>query len=192
MTGVAIVDEIDLHLHPRWQRDVVASVRARFPRMSFVVTTHNPLTLLGARPGEIYVLRRNEQGDVDVMQRDLPPGSGAEQILTGDWFGLVSTLDDETLRLLEEHRRMIRDLGPDAPAVIKREQELRQRLGSFADTSIERLAHGAAAQVIEEDIRTLTVEQREEAQEKIASLLRKKPSAVKAKPKARRTRSSAS
>jgi nucleoside phosphorylase/energy-coupling factor transporter ATP-binding protein EcfA2 len=191
MTGVAIVDEIDLHLHPRWQRDVVASVRARFPRMSFVVTTHNPLTLLGARPGEIYVLRRNEQGNVDVMQRDLPPGSGAEQILTGDWFGLVSTLDDETLRLLDEHRRLIRDRGPDAPEVIAREQELRQRLGSFADTSIERLAHSAAAQVIEEDIRTLTPEQREEAQEKIAALLRKKPATVKSKPKARRSRSSA-
>ena len=49
MTGVAIVDEIDLHLHPRWQRDVVADVRRLFPRMSFVVTTHNPLTLLGGK-----------------------------------------------------------------------------------------------------------------------------------------------
>ena len=192
MTGIAIVDEIDLHLHPRWQRDVVSSVRSRFPRMSFVVTTHNPLTLLGAQPGEIYVLRRNERGDVDVMQRDLPLGSSAEQVLTGDWFGLASTLDDGTLELLDEHRKMIRKLGPEAPEVIAREQELRQRLGSFADTSIERLAHSAAAQVIEGNIRTLTPEQRETAQEKITALLQKKPAPAKTKPKPRRTRSSAS
>ena len=191
MTGVAIVDEIDLHLHPRWQREVVSLVRSRFPRMSFVVTTHNPLTLLGAQPGEIYVLRRNERGDVDVMQRDLPAGSGAEQILTGDWFGLASTMDDGTLQLLDEHRKLIRTLGPEAPEVIAREQELRQRLGSFADTSIERLAHGAAARVIEGDLRTLTPEQREAAQEKIAALLRKKPAPAKAKSRPRRTRSSA-
>jgi len=61
MTGVAIVDEIDLHLHPRWQRDVGADIRRLFPRMSFVVTTHNPLTLLGdseARSSSSSVTRR--------------------------------------------------------------------------------------------------------------------------------------
>ncbi|MEP7124075.1 MAG: AAA family ATPase [Byssovorax sp.] len=192
MTGVAIVDEIDLHLHPRWQREVVSLVRSRFPRMSFVVTTHNPLTLLGAQPGEVYVLRRNERGDVDVIQRDLPPGSTAEQVLTGEWFGLASTLDDGTLELLDEHRKMIRTLGPEAPEVLAREQVLRQRLGSFADTSIERLAHTAAAQVIDDDIRTLTPEQREAAQQKISALLKKKPARAKSKPKPRRPRSSAS
>jgi nucleoside phosphorylase/energy-coupling factor transporter ATP-binding protein EcfA2 len=190
MTGIAIVDEIDLHLHPRWQRDVIPSVRRLFPRMSFVVTTHNPLTLLGAGPGEIYVLRRDEQGDVTAVRRDLPPGSGAERILTGDWFGLASTLDDETLKLLDEHRRMIRENGLDAPEVVAREQELRRRLGSFADTSVERLAHEAAAKVIDQDVRTLTPEQRVAAQTKIAELLRK-PAPAKSKPKARRTRRSA-
>ncbi len=172
MTGVVLIDEIDLHLHPRWQRDVISVVRGHFPRMSFVVTTHNPLTLLGARPGEIHVLTRTEQGDVNVEQRDLPPGIDAEQVLTGDWFGLASTLDDATLAKLAEHQRMILEKGLEAPEALEREEELRRILGSYGGTSIERLAQAAAARVIDKDIRRLTPDERRDAQAKIAELLR--------------------
>lgn len=173
MTGVAIVDEIDLHLHPRWQRDVITSVRGLFPRMSFVVTTHNPLTILGARNGEIHVLTRDEAtGRIKVLQRDLPPGAGAEQILTGEWFELASTLDDETLTLLEEHRQLLRTGAEDEPRAKDLEGTLTDRLGSYAATSIERLAQSAAAQVLDEEARMLSAKDREEARAKIADLLR--------------------
>lgn len=186
MTGVAIIDEVDLHLHPRWQRDVLASVRKAFKKMSFVVTTHNPLTLLGAEAGEIQVLRRDASGRIDVVQRDLPKGTGAERILTGDWFGLVSTLDDDTLALLEEHRELLRSDLRDEAKVQAVEAELRSRLGAFAETSVERLAHDAAAQVIDEDIRTLTPEAKESARREIAALLRKPAPKKARKPRAPR------
>ncbi|XXT22079.1 AAA family ATPase [Sorangium sp. So ce429] len=196
MTGVVVVDEIDLHLHPRWQRDVISMVRGHFPRMSFVVTTHNPLTLHGAQPGEIYVLRRDAKGTVELLQRDLPPGAGAERILTGEWFGLSSTLDDGTLDMLAEHQRLIRESGLDAPEVVKLEEELRRRLGSFADTRVERLAHEAVAEHVEKDLRELTPEERKQARAKIAAMLDQKPgpvkpSSVKSKPRARRAKQSA-
>ncbi|WP_148313446.1 AAA family ATPase [Sorangium cellulosum] len=196
MAGVAVIDEIDLHLHPRWQRDVISMVRGHFPRMSFVVTTHNPLTLLGARPGEIYVLRRGARGGVEILQRDLPPGAGAERILTGEWFGLPSTLDDETLDMLAEHQRLIRDSGLDAPEAVKLEEELRRRLGSFADTPVERLAHEAMAEHVEKDLRELTPEERKQARAKVAQILDEKPgpvkpAPVKSKPKAKRPKQSA-
>src|SRR6185503_12158163 len=57
MEGLVLVDEIDLHLHPRWQRTIIRKLKELFPRLSFVVTTHNALTLLGAEAGEIVVLR---------------------------------------------------------------------------------------------------------------------------------------
>jgi hypothetical protein len=200
MTGVAIVDEIDLHLHPRWQRDVIKMVRGHFKRMSFVVTTHNPLTLLGAEPGEIYVLRRADAGEVEVVQRDLPPGAGVEQILTGDWFGLTSTLDDETLAKLAEHRRLINERGMDAPESKDLEEELRRRLGSYADTSVERLAQQAAAKVLGDDARSLTPDERRAARAKIADMIREpapvkrprppeKPKTATVKPKTRPRRS---
>jgi energy-coupling factor transporter ATP-binding protein EcfA2/nucleoside phosphorylase len=186
MTGLALVDEIDLHLHPRWQRDIISTIRGLFPQMTFVVTTHNPLTLLGARPGEVHILRRDDEtGGITIEQRDLPAGATAEQVLTGEWFGLASTRDDETMAMLEEHRLLLREKAPESPDVRALEEKLRQRIRGFADTSVERLAHTAAATVIDEDIRKLTPAKREEAVKKIADILRDPP------PRARTTRQKA-
>ena len=43
--GVVLIDEIDLHLHPRWQREALPSLRDAFPRLQFIVTTHSPQVL---------------------------------------------------------------------------------------------------------------------------------------------------
>ncbi|MBK9647749.1 MAG: AAA family ATPase [Deltaproteobacteria bacterium] len=51
MTGLVLLDEVDLHLHPRWQWSLIEEVRALFPKLSFIVSTHNPLTLLGSKEG---------------------------------------------------------------------------------------------------------------------------------------------
>ena len=41
-TGIILIDEIDLHLHPQWQRIVIPSFRKTFPNCQFIVTTHSP------------------------------------------------------------------------------------------------------------------------------------------------------
>jgi len=46
--GVVMIDEIDLHLHPRWQRVVLDGLRSTFPRLQFIVTTHSPQVLSSA------------------------------------------------------------------------------------------------------------------------------------------------
>ena len=40
--AVVLIDEIDLHLHPKWQRQIVHNLRAAFPRCQFIATTHSP------------------------------------------------------------------------------------------------------------------------------------------------------
>ncbi len=82
MTGLVLIDELDLRLRPRWQTRVIADIRKAFPKMSFVVTTHNPLTLLSAKPREVHVLERDEKGGIVCNQVDPPPGIRADQILT--------------------------------------------------------------------------------------------------------------
>ena len=178
MEGVVIVDEIDLLLHPRWQCTIIEDVRAIFPRMTFIVTTHNPLTLLGAREGEIFVLRRSRdldgaEGSPKARQVDLPKGARADQILTGAWFGLPSTVDPETQELLEEHRHLLRKGNGASQARIEELEEiLRDRLGSFADTSLERLAQSVAAQIMDERYRELTPEEREDIQREVKERVR--------------------
>jgi hypothetical protein len=150
MTGVVLIDEIDQHLHPRWQRDLIQTVRKVFPRLSFVATTHNPLTVLELDEGELFGLRRDEQRRVVV--EPLPPIHGlmTDRVLTGAWFSLGSTLDDETLSWMEEHRRLLRD-DPDSPRRRELEEKLRERTGRYAELSIERLALGVAQQLMDED-----------------------------------------
>lgn len=170
MTGLVLIDEIDLHLHPRWQRAVVQTLRTTFPKMSFVATTHNPLTLLGARDGEVHVLRRHGRGDVAVHQIDLPRGLRADQVLTGEWFDLASTLDDDTLRLLKRHRRLIAT-SPDGAGAEELRERLRERLGSYADTSLERLALSVAGEIMREDSETLTAAERRRARAEIKRIV---------------------
>lgn len=54
--GVVLVDEVDLHLHPSWQRTVIPSLRAAFPRVQFVATTHSPQVVSSAPGASIRLL----------------------------------------------------------------------------------------------------------------------------------------
>lgn len=54
--GIVLIDEVDLHLHPRWQRHVLEDLRAIFPSVQFVVTTHSPFIVQSAREGELITL----------------------------------------------------------------------------------------------------------------------------------------
>jgi len=54
--GVVLIDEIDLHLHPKWQRRVVDDLRRTFPRIQFIATTHSPFIVQSLRPGELINL----------------------------------------------------------------------------------------------------------------------------------------
>lgn len=54
--GVVMVDELDLHLHPKWQRRVIADLKRTFPALQFITTTHSPQLIGEALPEEIRLL----------------------------------------------------------------------------------------------------------------------------------------
>ncbi|HXD32268.1 MAG TPA: AAA family ATPase [Pyrinomonadaceae bacterium] len=56
--GVVLIDEIDAHLHPSWQRKIGIWLREHFPRMQFIVTTHSPLICQAADVGSVWRLPR--------------------------------------------------------------------------------------------------------------------------------------
>ena len=65
MEGVVLVDEIDLYLHPAWQATLIPALRATFPKMQFIVTTHSPVVLSGVAPHEVVRLASwGDGGDV--------------------------------------------------------------------------------------------------------------------------------
>ncbi|WNG22030.1 AAA family ATPase [Cystobacter fuscus] len=80
--GVVLIDEIDLHLHPRWQRVVLKGLRAAFPKLQFIVTTHSPQVLSSAENQQVRRLANwtVQESTVFVEGRD-------SNAILRDWFG---------------------------------------------------------------------------------------------------------
>ena len=88
--AVVLVDEIDLHLHPKWQRVLMSYLSERFPNTQFIATAHSPLVVQAAADANVVLLRR--EGDHVVIDNDVKDIHGwrVDQILTSDLFGLES------------------------------------------------------------------------------------------------------
>lgn len=54
--GVVLIDELDMHLHPKWQRDVVAKLKTAFPKIQFIVTSHSPYIIQSLKAEELISL----------------------------------------------------------------------------------------------------------------------------------------
>ena len=80
--GILIVDEIDVHLHPTWQRRIIPALISNFPNLQIFCSTHSPLMLAGLGEGQAQLLRRDNQGKVIVSRNDLDiVGWSADEIL---------------------------------------------------------------------------------------------------------------
>jgi predicted ATP-binding protein involved in virulence len=127
--GVVLIDEVDLHLHPRWQRRVLGDLRRTFPRVQFVATTHSPQVIASAHRDEVRVLERSAL----VPLRPFVEGRDTNSLLE-DVFG-VPDRPAKAQREIDELSRLLDDeeyekaavvlealegkLGPDDPAMIR-------------------------------------------------------------------------
>jgi len=100
--AVVAIDEVDLHLHPRWQRTVVAQLTELFPNTQFVLTTHSPIVVQGAIDRGMSVVTLREKHGV-VAPRRLGPrlknglrGAEVGSLLLDDYlFGVESRYSTE-------------------------------------------------------------------------------------------------
>ncbi|HKQ51298.1 MAG TPA: AAA family ATPase, partial [Pyrinomonadaceae bacterium] len=106
--GIVLIDEIDAHLHPSWRMKIVQRLRAVFPRLQFLVTSHDPLTLRGLRAGEVIVMKANQRHrPVAITNLPSPEGMRVDQLLTSEYFGLNSTVDPATEEKFEEYYHLL-------------------------------------------------------------------------------------
>ena len=101
--GVVLIDEIDVHLHVEWQKRIGFWLKAHFPNIQFLVTTHSPFICQAADPGGLVRLTPAWQdGPAGTIVSDevfnrVVNGSTDEALLT-ELFGLESTLSDRAIR----------------------------------------------------------------------------------------------
>ena len=101
--GVVLVDEVDLLLHPSWQRIVVPTVSRLLPSMQFIFTTHSPIVAGTVEPENILVARISaETGESEIVRLDEQiHGRNADQVLLSSYFDLETTRADDAVDRLE-------------------------------------------------------------------------------------------
>ena len=105
--AVVLVDEIDLHLHPRFQRILMEYLTELFPRTQFIATAHSPLVVQAASQANIALLKR--EGDHVVIVNDVESVANwrVDQILTSELFGLDSARSPRLEELLKKRTRIL-------------------------------------------------------------------------------------
>ncbi|MGP1386880.1 MAG: AAA family ATPase [Thainema sp.] len=127
--AIVLVDEIDLHLHPKWQRTIMDFLTKRFPNTQFIVTAHSPLVVQAAKDANIVLLRR--EGDRVVIDNDpeIVENWRVDQVLTSV-FELPSARPSDLDPLLARRQELLTQASlSEADEVELR--ELEERIGSL-------------------------------------------------------------
>lgn len=86
-SGIVLIDEVDLHLHPKWQREILIQLTKVFPNLQFIVSTHSPIIVVGAAEIAQVVNLNTINDDENLHQNDIQV-SNVGQVLLSDLFGL--------------------------------------------------------------------------------------------------------
>ncbi|MEY4905924.1 MAG: replication and repair protein RecF [Bacteroidota bacterium] len=101
--AIVLLDEIDLHLHPKWQRTIIPYLSKIFPKTQFIVTTHSPLILHGADNVNVFILEKDKK-DESVHIRKLPytsfQGWNVQEILE-EAMEMVNDVNSERYQKLQ-------------------------------------------------------------------------------------------
>lgn len=111
LSGIFIIDELEQHLHPRWQREIVKILSKRFPNVQFICSTHTPICALGLSDLKRSWLFKaayvnNHSGIERFNLQEEFKGYRADQILTSDIFGLPDTRSVSVQDKLETYKKI--------------------------------------------------------------------------------------
>jgi predicted ATP-binding protein involved in virulence len=137
--GVVLIDEIELHLHPEWQRNIIPRLQATFPNIQFLLSTHSPQVLGEVQDMAIYQLQPAENG-IRVTPHPTVYGKDSNRILEdvlgsvlrnrevkqqlSDLFEAITFGRWDEVRELHQH--LIEQVGVDEPELVKADVLIRR------------------------------------------------------------------
>ena len=159
--AVVLIDEIDLHVHPRWQRTIMKQLSDHFTNVQFVATTHSPLMITSMSDVNVAVLRQETPGDHVVIENEpeVVEGWRFDQILVS-LFGLETARSLRVEDLMKQRERLL-----EKNSVTLQERELLQDIADELSSlpTAERREDLEAMKIIRqaaEDIRARQVDQK--------------------------------
>jgi len=126
--GVVLIDELELHLHPKWQREVRHKLLATFPNVQFIATTHSPFIIQSLQPGELINLDPDEFAEYsDKSIEDI-----SENVM-GVSLPQKSKRYQEMMKAAEEYFTLVRQPSPDRKLLAAAESRLNELSVPFSD-----------------------------------------------------------
>jgi predicted ATP-binding protein involved in virulence len=100
--GVVLIDELDIHLHPIWQRDIAGWLRKQFPNLQFIVATHSPLITISAGEDAVtYKLSIDENKTTQIEKIEKISNMNVDEILKSEAFNLISSYSPQTQKKID-------------------------------------------------------------------------------------------
>jgi hypothetical protein len=169
--GLLLVDELDSHMHPAWQTQLPSLLKEALPNMQVLVSTHSPLIAGNMEAGEVTVVRRDPSGQVVFTPIDTSlKGFRADQILTGEAFGLETARDPETENLINEYTELMvldeRSRDPER-RLAEGAQTLQVRVPTHHERQEARRAYEAIEAGIKHNLSNLAEPDREKVMQQV-------------------------
>jgi len=140
-TGIVLIDEIELHLHPSWQQKVLTKLINTFPNIQFLVTTHSPQVLTTCKKGEIRLLRANgkietpiwdvygrESGDALSELMDTEPRPPLDYVLLiEEYLKLIDLNEHDSIKGKSLRNDLNLSLGSDHHELLKADRKIKRK-----------------------------------------------------------------
>jgi hypothetical protein len=117
LPGIVLIDDVDLQLHPEWQRVVVPKLAKAFPRLQFVITTHSPITAGTLHSTNVLILHSEKGASTVQASAHRLHGLNADQIAISPYFGLPTTRAEDQVEKLRAISEQAGDQGDPAKAI---------------------------------------------------------------------------
>jgi predicted ATP-binding protein involved in virulence len=105
--AIVIIDELDLHLHPRWQLEIMDDLSELFPSIQFIATAHSPLIVQSSPTANFAVVHKRGNEAVIVNDPHVVTDWRVDQILNSELFERISPLNNKIESLIQEKYKIL-------------------------------------------------------------------------------------
>jgi predicted ATP-binding protein involved in virulence len=163
--GILIIDEIEQHLHPHWQRYIVQRLRQQFPKTQIIASTHTPLIAAGtADIDQSMLLKLDRQKDNkitgQIIDKREVAGKRADQVLTSNAFDLITTRNERSHDDVDRYTKLLGKKIRSAEEEVELEHLrtiVKERL-SNGETPAEQAVEKAVSEVLKNTVSNISPE----------------------------------
>jgi len=132
--GILMIDELDIHLHPEWQRRILQVLRERFPLLQIFATSHSPLMIGGLKPEQVLLLSDGKVShpeatygqDANRVLEDVMEVGSREKQVQDEIRLIFRDIEDRKFEAARDRLGKLRSKAPDLPEYVRAEALIRR------------------------------------------------------------------